>query len=106
MDWEYPGSCGATCDFRPEDRQNFLALLAEFRRQLDLLGQAKGRQYLLTIAAPAGEEQYSKMDLAGSARHVDWINVMTYDFHGRWETAGPTNHTSALFPSSCESPRR
>jgi chitinase len=43
VDWEYPGSCGATCAFRPEDKQNFVALLAEFRRQLDLLGQAKGR---------------------------------------------------------------
>ena len=104
VDWEYPGSCGATCDFRPEDRQNFVDLLAEFRRQLDLLGQANGRQYLLTIAAPAGEVQYSKMDLTGVATHVDWINVMTYDFHGRWETAGPTNHSSGLFPSSCESP--
>lgn len=104
VDWEYPGSCGATCDFRDEDRQNFIALLAEFRRQLSALGQASGRQYLLTIAAPAGEEQYSKMDLAGVAPHVDWINVMTYDFHGRWETAGPTNHSSALFQSACETP--
>lgn len=103
VDWEYPGSCGATCDFRPEDKENFVALLAEFRRQLDALGQAKGRQYLLTIAAPAGAAQYSKMDLAGAARYLDWINVMAYDYHGRWETAGPTNHTSALFPSSCES---
>ena len=104
VDWEYPGSCGATCAFRPEDKQNFVALLAEFRRQLDLLGQTNGRQYLLTIAAPAGPEQYSKMDLPGIAPSVDWINVMTYDFHGAWETAGPTNHSSALFRSSCEKP--
>ena len=102
VDWEYPGSCGATCDFRDEDKQNFVALLAEFRKQLGLLGQANGRQYLLTIAAPAGEVQYSKMDLPGVARHVDWINVMAYDFHGAWETTGPTNHSSALFRSSCE----
>jgi len=104
VDWEYPGSCGATCDYRDEDRQNFVALLAEFRKQLDDLGQANGRQYLLTIAAPAGAAQHSKMDLPGVAPHVDWINVMTYDFHGGWETAGPTNHSSALFPSLCESP--
>ena len=104
VDWEYPGSCGNTCAFRPEDRENFVALLAEFRRQLDLLGQANGRPYLLTIAAPAGAEQYSKLDLPGIAPSVDWINVMTYDFHGGWETAGPTNHSSALFQSSCEGP--
>ncbi len=104
VDWEYPGSCGATCAFRPEDKQNFVALLAEFRRQLDLLGQAKGRQYLLTIAAPAGREQYSKVDLPGIAPSVDWINVMAYEFHGAREPAGPTNHNSALFQSSCEKP--
>jgi chitinase len=102
VDWEYPGSCGATCDFRDEDKQNFVALLAEFRKQLGVLGQKSGRQYLLTIAAPAGAAQYLKFDLPGVASHVDWINVMAYDFHGSWETAGPTNHSSALFPSSCE----
>lgn len=102
VDWEYPGSCGNTCDFRPEDRANFVALLAEFRSQLDALGQANARQYLLTIAAPAGEAHYSPIDLTGIAPHLDWINVMAYDFHGGWETAGPTNHHSALFQSACE----
>ena len=28
IDWEYPGACGATCDFRAEDTENFTALLA------------------------------------------------------------------------------
>jgi len=46
----------ATCALRTEERENFVALLAEFRRQLDALGQANGRQYLLSIAAPAGAE--------------------------------------------------
>jgi chitinase len=101
VDWEYPGSCGATCDYRLEDKQNFVALLAEFRSQLDVLGQARGRQYLLTIAAPAGAGQYSQMDLPGIASYVDWINVMAYDFHGSWEPAGPTNHSSALFKGTC-----
>ena len=102
VDWQYPGSCGATCDFRTEDRANLVALLAEFRRLLGLLGQENGRQYLLTIAAPARAAQCSKMDLAGIAQHLDWVKVMAYDFHGTWETAGPTNHISALFQSTCE----
>ena len=102
VDWEYPGSCGDTCNWRSEDKENFVALLAEFRRQLDALGEEKGRQYLLTIAAPAGAAQYATFDLPGIAPSVDWVNVMAYDFHGAWETAGPTNHSSALFQSSCE----
>ena len=39
VDWEYPGSCGATCAFRPEDKQNFVALLAEFRRHSTCSGR-------------------------------------------------------------------
>ena len=102
IDWEYPGSCGATCDFRPEDKANFVELLRLFREKLDVLGAAKERDYLLTIAAPAGADNYVPMDLAGIAAQVDWINIMSYDYHGGWESSGPTNHISALFPSSCE----
>jgi chitinase len=43
------------------------------------------------------------MDLGGIAAWVDWINIMSYDYHGGWESSGPTNHISALFPSTCES---
>ena len=43
-----------------------------------------------------------ELDLPQIAPSVDWINVMTYDFRGAWESAGPTNHSSALFGSSCE----
>jgi chitinase len=103
LDWEYPVS-GGMYPGRPEDKENYTLLVQEFRSQMNALQEATGRQYLLTIAAPAGKEQYSKMDLAGIAPHVDWVNVMTYDFHGGWETTGPTNHSSALFPSTCESP--
>ena len=36
LDWEWPGSEGNAGNvIRPEDKQNFTALLAEFRRQLD-----------------------------------------------------------------------
>jgi hypothetical protein len=36
VDWEFPAVCGNpdNCKFRPEDTQNFSALLAEFRKQL------------------------------------------------------------------------
>jgi chitinase len=27
IDWEYPGVCGSTCNYRPEDTQNFTAIL-------------------------------------------------------------------------------
>jgi chitinase len=108
IDWEYPGSCGDTCDFRPEDRENFPGLLAEFRHQLDQLEDevesATGvrPEYLLTIAAPAGASHYEPIDLGSIHPHLDWINIMAYDFHGGWESSGPANHHAALFASPCE----
>lgn len=84
LDWEYPGACGNTCDFRPEDTQNFTALLAEFRSQMSLLGQQTGKNYLLTVATSAGESHIAKLELGRIHPYLDWINVMTYDFRGAW----------------------
>jgi len=69
IDWEYPGSCGATCDYSAADRENFVLLLKEFRSQLAKQAETDGgREYLLTTAAPAGEANYAPIDMAGVAR--------------------------------------
>lgn len=92
LDWEYPNACGLQCG-GAEDRANFTALLAEFRRQLNLVRPG----LLLTIASGAGVEKIAATDPGQYAQHLDFINVMTYDFHGTWEPR--TNHHSALFAS-------
>ncbi len=94
IDWEYPAAEGNPGNIiRPEDTQNFTALLAEFRNQLDAVRPG----LLLTIAAPAGETNYSKIELDKVATSLDWINLMTYDFHGTWDTS--TNFQSNLYAS-------
>ena len=98
IDWEYPGRCGATCDFREEDTQNFTALLQEFRAKLDEIDP----HLLLTIAAPASEYHHSQIELDKIPQYLDWINLMTYDFHGGWEPNGPTNHHSPLYSSPAD----
>jgi chitinase len=100
IDWEYPGACGETCNFRPEDTQNFTALLAEFRTQLNALSATTGRPYLLTIASPAGESYFTKIELGNIHPYLDFINVMTYDFHGTWEST--TNFHTPLYASSSD----
>jgi chitinase len=99
IDWEYPVSGGAQAG-RPEDKHNFTLLLSEFRRQLDLQGQADGKQYLLTIAAPAGPGVYANLELDQIHKVLNWINLMTYDFHGAWDKS--TNFNSPLFKSSTD----
>jgi chitinase len=95
IDWEYPAACGNTCNFRPEDTQNFTLLLQEFRRQLDALESQTGKEYLLTIAAPAGPDKISKIQVGAIHQYLDFINIMTYDFHGAWEST--TNFNSPLY---------
>ena len=98
IDWEYPASIGipcasghATCD-RPEDKRNFAVLGRELRTALDRAGAADGKHYLFTIAA-AADEKYVFDDAKSSAwlvdlaQSTDWINLMTYDYHGTWERA-------------------
>jgi chitinase len=101
IDWEYPASAGNTGNvYRPEDTHNFTLLLAEFRKQLNALGDQTHRHYLLTIAAPAGQAKYSKIELSKIHRSLDWINLMTYDYHGPWETT--TNFDAPLFGSPAD----
>jgi chitinase len=100
IDWEYPAVCGNTCGpevARPEDTRNFTLLLKEFRRQLDKVGKENRQHYLLTIAASASPSTFAKLELSKIHKYLDFINVMTYDFHGTWETT--TNFHSPLFPS-------
>lgn len=33
---------------------------------------------------------------------MDWINMMTYDFHGGWAATGPTNFHSHLFADTAD----
>jgi len=80
IDWEYPVSGGLGSNiYRPEDKQNFTLLLAELRSQLDQAGD-----YLLTIAAPASPLIQENIEIDLIHQYLDWINIMTYDFHGPW----------------------
>jgi chitinase len=82
IDWEYPAGGGlATNVARPEDRQNFTLLLAELRQQLDAQGARDGRRYLLTAAVGAGPSHAANLEFDRIPALLDWINLMTYDYH-------------------------
>jgi chitinase len=81
LDWEYPTLAGAGISHRPEDKRNFSLLLETLRARLDKMsGAHNGRHYLLTIAAADGEF-VAGIELERASRSLDWINLMTYDFH-------------------------
>jgi len=101
LDWEYPGINRAPdpndpydrgCPGGPEDKQNFTALLREIRAAYNSNGLS---DKLLTIAAPAGYDKLELQEPNIYAQYLDWLNVMTYDIHGAWETT--TNHHAAIY---------
>lgn len=94
LDWEFPAAA---------DKANFTALVTEFRTQLAALGSENKAAYQLTIAAPAGSQNYSNIDLAAVGAQLDFFNVETYDYHGTWETT--TNHAAPLFESPLDPAR-
>ena len=109
LDWEYPGSSGNNTIHRPQDKQNFTLLLAEFRRQLDLHGRQTGKYYLLTAALAGSSYRIDRgYEVPAIFNYLDWAVVMTYDLHGAWETPLKTNHQSALYlnPADPATPAR
>ena len=88
IDWEFPTAA---------DKQNFTALLQEFRRQLNVLAKTTGKQYILTADSPAGSQNYVNIELAKAAKSLDFFTIDGYNYAGSWDTV--TNHASPLFDS-------
>jgi chitinase len=86
IDWEFPAAT---------DTVNCTLLFQEFRKQLDALGYTNKKHYLLTMFGPAGQQNFSNIQLAKVGEQLDYYNVQGYDFHGIWEMS--TNDASPLF---------
>jgi chitinase len=96
IDWEYPGMAGSTQNFRPEDKQNFTALLSELRERFNRESKKSGRRLYLTIAAGASPEWLAHTEMDKVARIVDTVNLMCYDYYE--PGSGPvTGHHAALY---------
>jgi chitinase len=86
IDWEYPNSCGLSCD--SSGPQAYVNLMAALRSRFG--------SRLVTAAVPAGAAHVNAANYGGAAQYVDWYNVMTYDFFGAWAATGPTAPHSPL----------
>src|SRR5699024_9626978 len=65
---------------RDQDKQDFISLIRELHQAL------KPRGYLLSAAVAAGKATIDRAyDALQLSKYLDFINVMTYDFHGAWE---------------------
>jgi len=92
VDYEYPSN--------DEQARGYVALLKELREALDELAKGRARDYrfLLTIAAPCGPDNYNKLHIKDMDRHLDFWNMMAYDFAGSWDKVA--NHQANIYPTS------
>ena len=99
IDWEYPVSGGLQSG-SPKDKPNFTLLLKELRLQMDASERNDKREYFLSIAASASKSIINNIEVKVVGNTVDWINLMTYDYHGGWEAV--TGHNSPMGQGSMD----
>ncbi|KAK2022354.1 family 18 glycosyl hydrolase [Colletotrichum zoysiae] len=90
LDWEYP--VAKDRGGRDEDFANLPRFMRTLRQGL--------KDYEISVTIPAVYRNLQHFDLKNIEPHVDFFNVMTYDFHGAWEqptaSGGPylNSHTN------------
>jgi len=89
--WEYPVCWHGDCNKgRPDDKKGFTSLVVELKQEFTPLG-------LLLSANVANSKQVidKAYNVKKIAKHLDWINVMTYDYSGSWDQT--TGHVAPLY---------
>ncbi|KAK2850539.1 hypothetical protein FQN49_005565, partial [Arthroderma sp. PD_2] len=86
FDWEYPGA--ADRGGIPSDGKNFV----QFLKELDKENKKQPFHYTVSFTAPSSYWYLRHFDLK-AVDYVDFVNMMTYDLHGVWDSNNPIgNH--------------
>lgn len=93
FDWEYPGH--EEQGGKPRDKENFVKLVNEMRQAINNEILLNGNERIIfSVAVASGEDKIKKgYDIPRIHPHLDWVHVMTYDFHGAWDSV-TGSHTS------------
>ncbi len=101
LDWEYPGVGSREADFddcadmgcpnSSNDFKNYADFVAELRTALDSNFKSSGRN-MITACFPGAPEKLAKQDVVRLGQTLDYLNMMTYDYHGAFDpTIGYNN---------------
>jgi GH18 family chitinase/chitodextrinase len=110
IDYEYPSSMndsGHPDDFifsnarRDNLNASYQVLMKSLRESLDIAGEAAGKHYLLTIASPSSGYLLRGMETFQATQYLDYVNIMSYDLHGAWNSH--VGHNASLFDTGLDS---
>ncbi len=110
IDYEYPSSMpdvGNPRDWSSSNKYRgklwggYMALMKTLRQALDKQGEKNNRYYLLTIAAPASSYILRGSQGFQALQYVDFVNIMSYDFHGAWNHF--VGHNAPLYDNGRDS---
>ncbi|MGL4774367.1 MAG: glycosyl hydrolase family 18 protein, partial [Clostridium sp.] len=93
IDFEFPSSTsqsGNPADFdvseprRDTINERYNVMMKKLREGIDKAGEEDGKDYLLTAAVSASSWVLGGVSSNEYAKHLDFLSVMSYDFHGGW----------------------
>ncbi|KAI1381148.1 family 18 glycosyl hydrolase [Hypoxylon crocopeplum] len=87
LDWEYPGASDR--GGHDSDTANYVLLMQDLRTRFDLQATANGG-WGLSFTAPTSYWYLQWFDVQNMVLYADWINFMTYDLHGQWDSPADT----------------
>lgn len=99
IDWEFPVTAGGDGGGRPEDKQNYNLFLKTLRETMDAAGKKDGKKYYVTAATSARQSDMINVEYNNFYEYLDWINLMTYDFHVVGMYYHGSNYNAGLYSS-------
>lgn len=73
-------------------KRYYVEFMKRMREGLDALSAENGKEYVLSMAVPAGTWAFSLFNMTELANYVSYFNIMSYDLHVGSATKNITHH--------------